>query len=259
MSFIWAAIGLGFISSFHCMGMCGPIALALPIGKTNPVERLFYVLVYNSGRILTYAALGATFGLIGSGLFIGGFQQTVSITIGLFLLVSVIFTGQTLQNTLNNSLYGFFSAIKSALSALFGKQAKSSIFLIGLLNGLLPCGMVYLAIAAALTTGSFVNGSLFMAFFGVGTMAVMFTLPLFSGFMNRNLRSGIQKLSPVFKVAMAILLILRGLNLGIPYLSPEINSENTVVCHTDDKDLKKHALILCAKPKTASKTITAKP
>ncbi len=250
MSFIWAAIGLGFVSSFHCIGMCGPIALALPIGKVNPLQRLFFILIYNLGRIFTYALLGALFGILGSSLVIGSFQNTVSITIGLFLMASVFFGRNALQNSLNNSLFGFFNAIKSGLSKLFSKNTKSSILFIGLLNGLLPCGMVYLAIAGAVTTGSFVNGALFMFFFGIGTFSIMLTLPLFGNLIGQSFRKQMQKISPAFKVGMAALLILRGLNLGIPYISPESTEQNGIVCHVDESTNKAHPLILCAKPKT---------
>lgn len=251
MSFIWAAIALGFASSFHCIGMCGPIAMALPIGKASAFKRFYSVFLYNAGRILTYASLGALFGVLGSGICLGSFQSNLSIVIGISLLLSVFLTNKQLQNYLQTKSFWFFNALKNKLSQLFVQHNLQSIFFIGLLNGLLPCGMVYLAIAGALVSGSFINSILFMTFFGVGTLTVMLTLPLFSHLIHQTFKNKIQKLSPAIKITMATLLILRGLNLGIPYLSPQISQQNNVVCHAVSKN--NHPIILCSKPINAIK------
>jgi sulfite exporter TauE/SafE len=251
MNFIWAAIALGFVSSFHCLGMCGPIAMALPIGKVSLIKKVFSVLIYNSGRILTYAILGAIFGILGSTFVLGTMQSTVSILIGILLLLSVFLTNNRLQNYFQNKSFRFFSVIKNKLAELFSQNKRQSIFLIGILNGILPCGMVYLALAGALATGSVLNGVLFMIIFGIGTLTVMLTLPLFGNFISQTFRKKMQLISPAFKIGMATLLILRGLNLGIPFVSPEINKQNINVCHVETK--KNHPVILCSKPKSAVK------
>ncbi|MEI6021808.1 MAG: sulfite exporter TauE/SafE family protein, partial [Bacteroidota bacterium] len=106
---------------------------------------------------------------------------------------------------------------------------------------------------------SLINGALFMLFFGVGTFSIMLTLPLFGNLIGKRFKHGMQKISPAFKVGMAALLILRGLNLGIPYISPEMNEHNVIVCHDDETSAKSHPLILCAKPKTVIKSSSNKP
>lgn len=227
-----AAISVGFLGSFHCIGMCGPIALALPFGGTSYSKRLLRTLVYNSGRIVTYTAFGLLFGLIGEGFFIGGYQRALSLVVGSLLLLSVLFPhGLPFLNKASGGVFTMFVRLKNALSALFLKKGYRSTFVIGLLNGLLPCGLVYLAIAGAVSSGHWLSGAVFMFFFGVGTLPFMVILPLFGGLIGVSFRNNLRRMVPIFVSGMALLLILRGLNLGIPYLSPKLSSDKAV-CHT---------------------------
>lgn len=228
---ILAAFVVGLVGSFHCIGMCGPIAMALPIGKKN---RILSILTYNIGRTLTYAVLGFLFGLIGKGFAMAGFQQIISIISGALIIVSVIAPAAILKNTSSN--YGIFNklaSVKKKMGSLFQNSSYSSLFSIGLLNGILPCGLVYMAILGALATGSPAKGSLFMALFGLGTIPVMAILPLLKTFVSNNIRVKINKFVPAFILLMGVAILLRGLNLGIPYLSPKINFANSEVncCH----------------------------
>lgn len=255
MSFLVAAISLGFLSSFHCIGMCGPIALALPIGKAGPLKRFFLIITYNLGRVLTYSALGLVFGLIGQSVALGGYQQLLSISIGSILLMSVVLPGSTaFKSRFVGNSFQIFSRIKSQLSALFLQKGFRSLFLIGLLNGLLPCGMVYLAIAGAVASGNMLHGSFFMALFGLGTLPVMLCLPVFGQYLSAPFRNGIRKSVPLIVGTMAILLILRGLNLGIPYLSPKMDA-TMVSCHHEKNSLSAYhkKTIVCTGPSSTPK------
>lgn len=234
MNYLFAGFIIGFLGSFHCIGMCGPIAFALPINNKSTHYKFFGILIYNFGRILTYATLGALTGLIGSGAATFGLQQILSIVIGGILLLSVVAPAHFINDILGTGkIYFLVSKLKAQFSLLLNRKRFSSLFSIGLLNGLLPCGMVYMAIAAAVSLGSFTQSILFMSAFGLATLPVMLSISFFGNRINNSYGSSLKKIMPVIVIVMAFILIVRGLNLGIPYLSPErINSnEQMVSCH----------------------------
>ncbi|MES2679458.1 MAG: sulfite exporter TauE/SafE family protein [Bacteroidota bacterium] len=227
MNFIVAAISLGFLGSFHCIGMCGPIALSLPVHNKPPLLRYLLILSYNAGRIITYSLLGLLAGIIGRSFILAGLQQALSISVGVGLLAFVFIR---FKNGL--SVNPFFLWIKTVFARAFSIGRNSSLFLVGLLNGLLPCGLVYVGLAGAVATGGLLSGALFMAAFGAGTLPMMLLLPLAGSWITPSARSRMRSLVPVMITAMALFLILRGLNLGIPYLSPKINTtEKSMICH----------------------------
>lgn len=231
MNLIFTAITLGFLGSFHCVGMCGPIALALPLKRDSVTSKISGAILYNVGRMLTYALLGLLFGLVGQSFVIAGYQQALSITIGVAILLLVLFSSKISGKFKTTAfIYSAIGQLKQKLSSLFKKSSYSSLFFIGILNGLLPCGLVYLGIAGAIATGNGLQGSLFMAIFGLGTLPAMLALALLGNAISVNFRNKINKVIPVFVVSMALLLILRGMNLGIPYISPEMSSTKPV-CH----------------------------
>lgn len=235
MDYLVAAISLGFLGSFHCVGMCGPIALALPVHKKPPLLKNTLIIVYNLGRIITYATFGLLAGVVGESFVMAGFQQGFSIAVGVILLASVFLP---FKNSLSG--YSFFLWIKTTFNRLFSKGTQSSLFIVGLLNGFLPCGLVYVGIAGAAATGDILKGALFMAAFGLGTAPMMFALPLIGSSISASSRNTIRKATPVFVTVMALLLVLRGLNLGIPYLSPHVNKDlQTVSCHENYPDKSK--------------------
>jgi sulfite exporter TauE/SafE len=231
MNIFITALTLGFLGSFHCVGMCGPIALALPLNRDSLLSKAAGALLYNFGRIFTYTLLGGLFGLIGQSIVIAGYQQGLSIVLGIAILILVLLPNG-IANKLNffSFTFSYIGKVKEQLKTLFKKNSYPSLFFIGTLNGLLPCGLVYLGIAGAIATGNSLQGSFFMATFGLGTVPAMLTVALISSSISINFRNKINKVVPVFTVAMALLLILRGLNLGIPYVSPEMSSTKPV-CH----------------------------
>ncbi len=235
MLFQVAALTLGFLGSFHCVAMCGPIALALPLDRKNRVAELSGILTYNAGRVLVYFLMGCLFGMVGTSFVIGGYQRSLSVTVGLLLLVSVILPGKVKARfRFNTGLFSFISSGKACIGKLFRRTGYVSLLLIGALNGLLPCGFVYTALAGAVVAGGVLKGGLFMLFFGLGTLPAMAVLSLAGNKLSSGHRKKIRQVMPVFVIGMALLLVLRGLNLGIPYLSPELSSaqwSQHICCH----------------------------
>jgi sulfite exporter TauE/SafE len=222
MELFIAAISLGMLGSFHCIGMCGPIALALPVHHYSAIKKYVGIFLYNLGRLSTYTFLGVVFGLLGQSFFIGGLQQMVSVSIGILVLFSVIIT-QTkwLKTPSFYFLYSFINNVKQQLGNLFNKKGLHFLFFIGLLNGLLPCGLVYLGIAGAIATGNYFKGAEFMFFFGMGTVPILFATTFLGQFISIKFRNTIKRSMPYLVSIMAVLLIVR----GFPYLSPEFEKE----------------------------------
>ncbi len=253
MSFLLAAITLGFLGSFHCVGMCGPIALALPVHSAPPFKKTMLVLSYNIGRMLTYSIFGLLAGLIGQTVVLAGYQQALSIVLGLLLLLMVFLPSNYKNNSVGSGIFGFFADIKNEFGKLFLKNGHGPLFLIGLLNGLLPCGLVYMGLAGAMSTGNALEGALFMAVFGFGTVPVMLALPLAGGFISVDARNRIRKTVPVIVTLTAVMLILRGLSLGIPYISPSIENPDAIACHTSVGSVGPKTIIKCIGPSSAHK------
>ena len=228
-----SAFSIGLLSSFHCVGMCGAFAFSLPVQNFSSSKKLTAILLYNAGRITTYSLLGVVFGIAGRQLFLGGFQQWFSIIAGL-VIVTIALQLLFRKPLLHFPGFNKFNLFVQKLIARFIKNASlRGIFLLGTANGLLPCGLVYLAIAGALGTGSIDGSVLFMLFFGLGTFPAMLALSYYGFFIKVSVRNTIRKAMPWFIAAMGILLIIRGMGLGIAYLSPDISNtaQHTVSCH----------------------------
>ena len=230
----WSSFTIGLLGSLHCIGMCGPIALALPVGK-NRSRFIASRLLYNIGRIVTYAIIGALFGLLGLSLSMAGFQQWLSIITGATMIIIVLLPYSYTQK-LNLPVFTRFNFwLKKRFSYFFKHKQWYSNFFIGLFNGLLPCGLVYVALAAAIASGSVINGIVHMSLFGLGTVPLMLGFSLAGNFIKVNWRQKIYRMVPYFVVLLGLLFILRGLNLGIPYLSPQIYYSNSLkevpICH----------------------------
>jgi len=227
---------VGLFGSLHCIGMCGPIAIALPVPNSNNISFVSGRLLYNLGRITTYSFLGAVFGLLGSRLVISGFQQSVSIVLGIAILIAVLIPPRYKAKISQHKIVQQITLpLKSGISDLFKQGTFSSMFLIGLLNGFLPCGLVYVALAGAIASGDAILGTAVMILFGLGTVPAMFAATIFGKFLNINIRRKITKAVPVFALVLGLLFILRGMGLGIPYISPKISAQvvnqSNLDCH----------------------------
>ncbi|KAB2918908.1 MAG: sulfite exporter TauE/SafE family protein [Bacteroidetes bacterium] len=220
----------GLLGSFHCLGMCGPIALIAPVGQ-NRGQFVAGRLVYNSGRIFTYATIGLLIGAFGQGLQLAGIQQYISIITGVLLLLYAIvkITGIRLSDK-NNTISAYSQRIQKLFAKFITKPGLGAQFAVGMINGLLPCGLVYLALAGAATTTHALQGAAFMALFGLGTLPMMLAVSFTSRWVTQGVRTTILKTIPYFVAVVAVLFIVRGMNLGVPYLSPKINTHNQMEC-----------------------------
>lgn len=228
-----AGLTLGLLGSFHCVGMCGPLALALPVHHLRSGQKSLAHLLYNAGRIITYSILGLFFGLVGRGFYLAGWQQMFSIVAGSSILFLAV-----LQQIINKSyqprwLRVFSQQVQKKIVFFLKQQSHTGYLLMGMANGLLPCGMVYMAIAAALVTGNAGQSTLLMAGFGMATLPAMLLLGIVGSHIGLPLRIRIRKFTPFIVMAMACLLILRGMNLGIPFVSPLMEKQTTekIICH----------------------------
>jgi uncharacterized protein len=224
MEYISALI-VGLVGSLHCAGMCGPIAIAIPLNNRSWFSRISGSLVYNTGRTLTYAILGAIFGLAGFGLALGGLQQWVSIMLGAIMILGVIVPR---IGSFGKSVTRISGVLSGSIKKLFGKYFKirtyPSLFFLGILNGFLPCGLVYIALAGALVMNQVIDGAIYMIFFGIGTLPMMAAIAVAGNLVSFKFRTKLSKALPYFIVLLGLIFILRGMNLGIPYLSPKIHS-----------------------------------
>lgn len=216
---------MGLLGSLHCAVMCGPLMLSLPLQNTSLLKSALQLILYQLGRILIYTLLGVLVGWIGNSFTVFANQEILSLTIGALL---IIFTILQLTGHQFKSINNLQQKIITPLSRLMGKFYGLPIwgFFAGLLNGLLPCGMVYLALATALNTASLQGGANFMFLFGLGTMPLMLMISLGGIYLKKYIRFNTQKLVPYFMLFMGTLLILRSADLGIPFLSPN-NSTQT--------------------------------
>lgn len=217
-----SAIILGLLGSLHCVGMCGPIAFLLPVDRNNSYKKFSQIFIYHLGRLLAYGTIGLVFGFLGKGLYVFGMQQKLSIFIGVVMILVVLLPYKIFQKyNFSKPLFKVLSKLKSRLGKELQKKSPDTFFTIGFLNGFLPCGLVYMALFAAIAMGDPWNGSLYMILFGLGTIPLMTSAIYFTGILKGTARKRIQKLIPVFVIVIGLLFILRGLGLGIPYISPE--------------------------------------
>ncbi len=218
---LYTAFILGLLGSFHCIGMCGPIAFVLPLDRTSKAKMIFQTTLYHFGRLLTYTLIGILFGIIGKGLYLAGFQQRLSILMGIIMILTVVIPISVFNRfSITKPIYKLIGKVKQQLGLYLNKKSNKSIFLIGFFNGFLPCGLVYMALIGSIATSNAILGASYMFLFGLGTVPMM-TLAVFTGnFLKVSLRNKIQKAIPIFVIIIGILFILRGLGLGIPYISP---------------------------------------
>lgn len=218
---LFTALIFGLISSLHCIGMCGPIAMMLPVSRNNPLKMASQIAVYQSGRLFSYATLGLLFGFLGKGFFMAGVQQQISIVVGILMIALALIPERVLSNYgPTKPIYKLLSGVKNHLGAQFKRKSWDALFSIGAFNGLLPCGMVYAALFGAIAMQNPGMGALYMLLFGIGTIPLMTLVVYTSHFVTVNFRNRLQKLVPIFIVIMGSLFILRGMGLNIPMLSP---------------------------------------
>ncbi len=231
---IIAGFTLGASGSLHCIGMCGPLSLAMPTHHLSHTKKFFSLLLYQLGRVITYSIIGLLSGLAGRRIYIAGYQQWFSITMGMVILILAALYFLQKRTIHFSFLNRFYASVQKMIGHLL-KSSKgfSGFLLIGMANGLLPCGMVYIALAAVLSFTTINESVIFMAMFGAGTLPAMMLVAYAGQIVKPGIRNAMRKTVPFFITLMGIVLILRGLNLGIPFLSPELPSSPgaPLICH----------------------------
>jgi sulfite exporter TauE/SafE len=230
----WVAFTLGLFGSLHCVGMCGPLAIAFcDKEEDNSLQRLQSGMSYNLGRTFTYSILGLFFGLLGSFIVVVDLQKILSIALG-SLLVFSFFLSYDIDKKINGlpSVRKFYDKVRMGISNMYSKAKQYHPFTLGAANGLLPCGLVYLALAGAIASGSILNGMIFMAFFGIGTIPMMIALVFGVKLLTPNMRFKFRRVLPYVTLFFGLFLIYRGLVVGMP---EELNFwemlKNPVLCH----------------------------
>lgn len=213
------AFFMGLLGSLHCAVMCGPIMLALPAQKHSFLTRIVQLLSYQFGRILVYVVFGCIAGWLGSRISLLSNQKTLSLTLGtILILLAILQLGGHRVNKTSHWHNKLISPISKAMGHLFGTKYWG--FFAGLLNGLIPCAMVYLAMASAVQSASATTGALTMLAFGLGTFPLMFSLSIGSIYIRKHFRWNTAKLIPYFAILIGVLFILRAAELNIPFFSP---------------------------------------
>lgn len=220
---IAAGFLMGAAGSLHCIGMCGPLSLVLPTAHLSSTEKFFSLTLYQFGRIITYAALGTILGLTGQLIHIAGFQYWFSTIAGsaILLMAIIYFFGKTKYHFV--PFRKFYQRVQYAFATILRNHSGHKLFLLmGMTNGLLPCGMVYLALATAVSFANFGHAIVFMGMFGAGTFPAMMLAGFSLQMINSRVRNSFRNVVPVFIAITGLVLILRGISidfsaLGLPY------------------------------------------
>jgi sulfite exporter TauE/SafE len=231
----------GLMGSLHCIGMCGPIAFMLPLDRNKVGLRYFQLGLYHLGRTFSYGLIGLVFGLVGKGLYLFGFQQKLSVVLGILMILSVLIPSRYLKGWgITRPLYRWIAKLQSSLGLQLKKRTPDTFLTIGLLNGFLPCGLVYMALIGAMESAAATQGALYMIAFGFGTLPLMSAAALFAKFVKGKWAKRIRKIIPILVVLIGLLFILRGLGLGIPFVSPKLKNEvqtTTLECHPEKTEI----------------------
>lgn len=216
---------LGLGGSLHCLGMCGPLVMAVPFPKKhrNSGSKLLYFF----GKAMAYGILGILIGLLGLKAIWGDSQRFLSVLAGILILLMVIFP--IIKPRIGK--FYFHKSFQSIFQKIKQQPRWYHFFQLGFLNGLLPCGMVYMAMAAALTSGSPIEGFFAMLFFGFGTTPILWLIAVLRTNVKIDLKKKLKPLTITLSVLVGVLLILRGLNLGIPHISPKMDTSQEIESH----------------------------
>ncbi|MXV16743.1 sulfite exporter TauE/SafE family protein [Hufsiella ginkgonis] len=216
----------GLFGSIHCLGMCGPLAFSVPSAHAGSWMLVFDKLIYQLGRVVSYTLLGVLTGFIGKQLWMAGLQQVVSIVSGLLIVTAACSLLLKWTGPKHSLTFPFTRLLSLALKHRYNH------LVIGMLNGMLPCGFVSLALAGAINTGTVAGAAVYMTCFGAGTMPLMLVATLGAGWITPLFRKKINKVVPWFMLCLGAWFVLRGLTLSVPYLVPgkEAAKPGVAVC-----------------------------
>lgn len=222
---------IGLIGSLHCISMCGPLMIIIGFKGKNK-KGILNALTYHFARILTYSLLGGLVGAFMYGMDVFGFTQIISLIFGaIFLTIGLLMLIQ-------KQLFSFQSniVVKKYSSLLSNSNGSKKFIVAGVLNGLLPCGMVYVGLSTATLSGNFIEGANYMLFFGLGTLPSMFSVSIFGDYLKKKISiiKSKQLISAGY-ILIGVLLIIRGMGIGIPNFSPKMESDHHVNCCDSQK------------------------
>ncbi len=223
---------MGLTGSLHCVGMCGPIMMFLPFHHFTGTRRVFAIGLYHFTRISVYACMAVVIFSFRDA-FNPRVQQYVSVGLGCILLIAGLASFFSFSRKLKIQL-PWTEFVKKELSHFMGNPALSSIAISGMLNGLLPCGLVYMALSATLVLKAPFQAVFFMYCFGIGTLPALISIIIFKSRIAFFKNGYYKKFTPIIVFSFGCVFLLRGLNLGIPYLSPKVEVSHGQVhscCH----------------------------
>lgn len=228
------ALLMGLTGSLHCAGMCGPIILVMPFQRLSGLQKWLGITLYHFGRVSVYALLGLVLHSFKS-VFQPQWQQYISIGLGaLLLLIGILSFFPGSRFSVKLPWTGF---IQKQLGRFMANPGILSLFGTGMLNGLLPCGLVYMALSATVTADTGWQAMKLMYAFGLGTVPMLTAITVLKDRTKLLQLAHFRKLVPVVMLFFGSLFVLRGLNLGIPYLSPKVTVEHNEVkascCHKE--------------------------
>ena len=233
---IIAAFAMGLTGSLHCAGMCGPIMWIIPFNVLKSYKKWAAVLLYHLGRISVYAVLGWTLYSFKS-LFNPHIQQYISIIAGVILLLVGLAT--FIPGMLTWLRFPWAKPAQSALGHMMSNPSLATLLVAGALNGILPCGLVYMALSLSMSAGTSLESISLMYAFGMGTIPMLVTLTILGNQANLFKSLWVRKWVPLVLFTFGSLFIVRGMNLGIPYFSPELSIQGEEIkancCHKADK------------------------
>ncbi len=225
----YLGFSIGFLGAFHCVGMCGPLIWSLPIYKMSLLNRNLYFATYHIARILSYVSLGILVGIFQAWLPFQHIFSILSILVGLLFMlnlfsVSIPFLGKANQR---------FSQFIAKKTSYFFSQKKTlySFFMLGFLNGLLPCGLVYTALASTLTQTNWSDSAYLMLAFGLATFPIMFAVSILGNWITDRIRSRYQFLTKIVIIIISLMLIYRGVSGLMPASKTAPNKPAIMDCH----------------------------
>jgi len=203
---MWTAVVIGLAGSLHCAGMCSPLAMAITSNRPFLRDKI----IYNSGRVLTYGLLGALAASFGSLFSLSSYQSIISFSIGsLFLLMGFGAISGVRIPILTQALNKFTTQLKKLFNYWLQKRGSMAVFIMGMLNGLLPCGLTYLAMTYCFILPAAREGFVYMLFFGLGTWPVMIGITWLMGLGFRRITINYQKITTVVFIAIGIWMMAR--------------------------------------------------
>ncbi len=239
-----SALLLGLMGEIHCVGMCGPIALILPVDRKSKLKTAIQLTLYHLARILAYGTMGLVLGFFGRGLQLAGLQQKISLIFGLIMIVTALFPAVNKTFSARTPVFWARAVgrLKAAMQRYLQRRSYTSFFVLGYLNGYLPCGLVYLAMVGALATGSAWQGAVYMMIFGLGTTPALVLITWLQRMFSTGLRNRLNRLIPYAVALVGLLFVLRGLNLNIMFLSPgknmlQVNEQKEKMYHKKIKKI----------------------